>query len=320
MRISPKAEKWAAHRDGWRPRDLMRSGPANLRQNGPSTNTLRGFIVVAALLRHGEDMTDLGRHVYGLAAILLGLVGLWWGDFASPWQSVSTDLPGHMALAYVAALLFVASGVALQFRRTAPIGSIVLVGLYAIFALLRAGRAVGSPQIFALWLGTAEELALVVGGIVSFAIARDSPRTAQIVRTGRLVFGLCLLIFGVAHLVYVPETAAMVPAWLPPSTRFWAIITGVAHLAGGLALLSNILAWLAARLVTAMFIGFGAFVWLPQLISTPTDHMVWGGNGVNLALVGAIWIIADAIAPREAGQRRRSSKLSEPSREVFNQP
>lgn len=33
-------------------------------------------------------LADLGRHVYGLAAVALGIIGLVFGDFANVWQPV----------------------------------------------------------------------------------------------------------------------------------------------------------------------------------------------------------------------------------------
>ena len=33
-------------------------------------------------------LSNLGSHVYGLAAIAHGLIGLAWGDFATVWQPV----------------------------------------------------------------------------------------------------------------------------------------------------------------------------------------------------------------------------------------
>jgi uncharacterized membrane protein YphA (DoxX/SURF4 family) len=119
-------------------------------------------------------------------------------------------------------------------------------------------------------------------------------------RIGQAVFGLCLLAFGAAHVVYVKETAAMVPKYLPPGPQLWAYVTGAGHAAAGLALISGVLDKLAGRLLTAMFVVFGLLVWAPQLLEKPGDHMTWAGNAINLALVGAAWIVADAAAARRA--------------------
>ncbi len=51
---------------------------------------------------------------------------------------------------------------------------------------------------------------------------------------------------------------------------------------------------LAARLLTAMIIGFGALVWAPSLFTHPGEHMVWAGNAINPALMGAAWVVADS--------------------------
>jgi uncharacterized membrane protein YphA (DoxX/SURF4 family) len=138
----------------------------------------------------------------------------------------------------------------------------------------------------------------MMGGVMAYAclLPRESAGANRLALGGRLAFGLCLLAFGTAHFLYARETAAMVPAWIPPGTRFWALITGGCHLLAGLALLSGIQARLAARLLTAMFVGFGLLVWLPQLFATPHAHMAWAGNAINFALVGAAWAVADSIA------------------------
>jgi uncharacterized membrane protein len=240
-------------------------------------------------------MNDLGRRVYGLAAIFLGLVGLRFADFAAVWQPVPAHLPGRTALAYGCALACIVLGVAMQWRRTARWAALGLAAIYAVFALLWAWRVVGHPQIFGTWSGTAEQLAVVAGGITAYASSEEG-RAARIVQITRLVFGVCLVAFGFAHFLYPAETAALVPGWLPPGQTAWAYVTGACHLAAGLALLSGVLALLAARLVTAMFVVFGLLVWLPQVFQHPEAHMAWAGNGVNLALVGAAWVMADAIA------------------------
>jgi hypothetical protein len=48
-----------------------------------------------------------------------------------------------------------------------------------------------------------------------------------------------------------------------------------------------------------MLIGFGALVWAPLLFRAPHKQIVWAGNAINLAFIGAAWVVADSIASRK---------------------
>jgi uncharacterized membrane protein len=256
-------------------------------------------------------MLTPGIRVYGLAALALGFVGLAFADFAGVWQPVPEGTPARAALACLVAALFVLAGLGLQFARTARIAVWAPAALYLGFALLWLPRVAAMPGMLATWLGVAEQFAMALGGLMAWATLGGEGR-ARPATIGRLLFGLCLLVFGAAHFVYLSETAALVPTWLPPGPRAWAGITGGCDIAAGLALLSGRLALIAARLVTAMFVGFGLLVWLPQLFAAPGDHIAWAGNAVNLALVAAAWAVAEAIA-RFA---RPPALSTEPSTEI----
>jgi uncharacterized membrane protein YphA (DoxX/SURF4 family) len=116
---------------------------------------------------------------------------------------------------------------------------------------------------------------------------------------GRAVFGLCLFSFGWAHFAYLDRTVSMVPSWLPPSQMFWAWFTALAAIAAGLAFISGVQALLAARLLTLMYVIFQIFVHTPILMAGHTVAFNWAENAVNLALVGAAWIVADSLAARK---------------------
>lgn len=259
-----------------------------------------------------------GRHVYGLGAIALGLVGLVWGDFATVWQPIQAlpfTVPFREALAYIAAACLLSAGVAIQWRRSAPAGLRVLAILYFIFALLWLPRVVGYPQLFGTWAGFLEEMALVAAAVVAYASVRpqDSANSFRTARVGRLSFGVCVLSFGLSHFFAIPQTAAMVPAWIPPSQQFWAVATGVAHLLAGVAILSGVLDVLGSRLLTVMLATFGALVWAPSLFAEPREHMVWAGNAINLTLMGAAWVVADSIASHRQqtrGQKGRDALIA----------
>jgi len=236
--------------------------------------------------------------IYGLGAVALGLVGLVWGDFAAVWQPVPNSIPGRTALAYAVAAALLLAGLAVQWQRTAGLGAFALTALYSLgIILLHVPRVIAHPTVFVTWSGVAEQLALVAGGLVVYAYCAqlESAVAERMTKIGRLIFGVCLIVFGLAHLFYLAPTAELVPAWLPPGQLFWAYATAAAHFAAGIAILSGILARTAAILLTVMFVVFGVLVHAPTIIIDPHTHINWAANAINLALIGSAWVIAASI-------------------------
>lgn len=247
-------------------------------------------------------MITLGIRVYALGALALGLVGLTWDDFALQWQPVPAGVPGRAALAYLFAAALVAAAVAACTRRAAAGGAAVLGGLFALVMALHVPEVATHPLVVGSWSALAEQLALCSAGLLAWSrLAAPGERAARAGALGRYAFGACLLAFGLAHFFYLGFTAGMVPRWLPPGQTFWAVATGVAHIAAGLAILARRCAHLAAVLLTVMFAGFGVLVHAPLLLADPHSHLNWVMNAMNLALTGAAWVLADALAaPRPA--------------------
>jgi uncharacterized membrane protein YphA (DoxX/SURF4 family) len=245
-------------------------------------------------------MISLGTRIYALGALALGLVGLAWGDFALVWQPVPHSIPERTVLAYVFAAALTLGGLATNWRRTAAAGAGVLCGLFGlVVVLLHVPRVLAHPQVFGAWSGLAEQLALTAGGLMACALSAGSTARANTwLRLGQWAFGGCLIIFGLAHFFYLPDTAEMVPGWLAPSQTFWALATGVAHVAAGAAILTGIQARLAAILLTIMFALFGVLIHAPLLLAQPYSHLNWVMNAMNLALTGTAWVMADSLFAR----------------------
>jgi uncharacterized membrane protein YphA (DoxX/SURF4 family) len=230
-------------------------------------------------------------------------------------QRAGASVGSHKAAPSRGAAVDVATQAAVA-TGTAVLGAAALTGLYAVVVIFMHGPQIFQhPGAFATWDGAAEQLALFAGGLaayVSLSGANGRPGSNDLPagidrlggqnRLGRaavIIMGVCLLMFGLAHFLYLDFTASMVPAWLPGGQKFWAAATGAGHLAAGIAFLSGVKARLAAILLTVMFGAFSVLVHLPLLLADPHNHLGWVMNAINLALTGAAWSIATLLTVRK---------------------
>jgi hypothetical protein len=125
-------------------------------------------------------------------------------------------------------------------------------------------------------------------------------------RIGRILLGICAASFTLEQAIYLHPTATLVPKWLPPSQMFWAVTTTVLFALAAVALLTNRMALLAARLLTMMLLMFGLLVWAPLVVSDPHSHTNWSETVETFAIAGAAWILADLLGEyRLNGHRAR---------------
>ncbi len=240
-----------------------------------------------------------GWRVYGLGVMALAILCLTWGTF-DPGQPVPKDFPDRTALAYAAAAFMLVAGAAVAWRRTAAWGAAALTAYYTlVVVILMNGRVMlAHYAAYGTYEGIAEQLAIAAGGLIVYADSAkiDAALAARLTRLGQVAFGVCALIFGGAHFVYMNLTAPLAPKWLPPTQEFWAYATGAGHIAAGVAILTGVQARLAAILLTAMYASFTLLVHGPMLLADPSNHWIWTENAVNLALIGVAWVVTDSLA------------------------
>jgi len=247
----------------------------------------------------------LGRHVFGVAALVLAACGLASHDFNiwEPTQPFANSAFGT-ALVYVAALLEIFGGVAVQVRKTAQAGALALGVLFSLFTLLSVPAILHAPLTYNPWGDFFEQFSLVTGAIIIYASFAPSgsawaPKALQF---GYYGFAVCVVSFMLEQVFYMSATASFVPTWIPPGPMFWAVATTIAFALAAISLFTGRQASLASKLLTLMLVLFGLIVWLPALFGTPHDQTVWAGNTQNFAVAAAAWIVADYI-----NQRRSSS-------------
>jgi hypothetical protein len=231
--------------------------------------------------------SNLGRHVFGAAALAFGVITLAWHEY-NGWH-----LSRYVVYPAAAALIF--GGAAIQFRRTAKAGAVVLGAAYLVFALVCVPGIVTSPKIYNSWGNFFEQFSLLTGAAIVYARLSSPWSRETLNRTGRILLGICAASFTLEQAFYLHATANLVPKWLPPSPMFWAVTTTVLFALAAVALLTNRMDLLATRLLTMMLVIFGLLVWVPLVISDPHNHTNWSENAETFAIAGAAWILADLL-------------------------
>lgn len=242
----------------------------------------------------------LGRIILGLGAVGLGLTGLLSADLAGNWQPVPKWFPGRSALAYLSGVSLLAAGCALVAHRHARAAAAFLCAFLCSWVLLQL------PPVFAgqeaAWLAPAETLAVGAGAWTFFWLgASHSPRRTSAIHAAGGFFGVTLLVFGLAHFLYIEFTAAMIPAWIPGRVA-WAWFTGAGHIAAGLSIITGVQARLGATMLALMVSSFVVFVHIPRVITALDNIAEWRLGSNALLLTGAAWIVAAALASRQRSE------------------
>ncbi|HEX4773848.1 MAG TPA: hypothetical protein VH351_23645, partial [Bryobacteraceae bacterium] len=192
-----------------------------------------------------------GVYVYAAGSIVAGILDLIWGDFENahqPIQAFGDHIPGREILAYIAAIWLAAGGAAMLWRRTARAGAGALAVIYFIFAVFWLPRFYTAPHFFGfqipvligLLVGVAQQLILVAAAAIVYAsfAPRNSAWLSRAPLAVRSTFGLSSIAFGLAHFTSIRFVSAMVPKWMPLGGGFWAILSGIAFILAGIAILS----------------------------------------------------------------------------------
>ncbi len=245
-------------------------------------------------------IASLGHAAFAVTMIGLGIQGLLKRDFAPIWEPVPAGVPARSMLIYLCALVPLASGIGLLWRRAAAAAARVLLAFLLLwFLLLRLPHVVISPTV-GVWYSSCQTAVIVAAGWVLyawFAADRDRQRLgfvtgARSVRIARVLYGLALIPFGLAHFVYLQATAPLVPDWLPAHVA-WAYFTGGTFVAAGIAVLIGVYARLAAAL-SALQIGlFTLLVWVP-VVASGANASQWAEFVVSWALTAGGWVVAES--------------------------
>jgi uncharacterized membrane protein len=247
-------------------------------------------------------IVSIGHAAFAAMMIALGIMGLSAADFAPIWQPSPKALPVREIFIYVSAFISIACGAGLLWRRTAASAArVLLVYLLLWLFLFRGFYVLKAPVSQDSWSGAGETAVVVAGAWVLyawFAPVGDRERVgfavgAKGLRIASSLYGAALIPFGIAHVVFVKETANLVPQWLPLHLA-WVYFTACAFIAAGLAMITGPHARLAAILSALQMGLFTLLVWVPIVMKGSKDAFVWSETIISLTLTVSAWLVADS--------------------------
>ena len=248
-----------------------------------------------------------GRALAVVATIAFGTLCLVFSDFVSGLQPVPERIGARLPLALATGLTLVLAGVGLSIGRTATPAALLLAGIHLSWAtVLYLPLVAASKAVFGLtWIGCFENFALA-GAMLALAAQPRSRSThaapdrvaARLAFLARPLYGVSLLVFGLAHFRYPDFVAALIPAWIP-AKPFLAWFTGIAHFAAGAAVLAGIAARLACLWHAAMCLVIFALLHVPRVAADAGNRGEWTSLFVALALCGAALAFAGRFAARD---------------------
>jgi uncharacterized membrane protein len=264
------------------------------------------------------EQMRVGIWFYGLATIITGILDLVWGAFEAshqPIKAMGRHIPGEHVLAYIAGAWLVAAGLAILSRRNARMGAAGSAIIYLIFAFFWIPRFYVMTHMFGFGIGV---VVFVLGGIgaqvllaapAAFVYAAIAPPGAwreRAATVGRWMLGVPPILLGLGHLINLHAYARFVPHWIPLA-NFWVVVTGMAFLLAGGAIVSGVRDVLAARLLALMLLVFEFAIEVRPVFAQPHSQQAWGGAVYNLTAIGACWIFAEFVANR---RRANQNKIS----------
>jgi uncharacterized membrane protein YphA (DoxX/SURF4 family) len=240
--------------------------------------------------------------MYAAAVAGLGVL-LLTAQMVYVWAPIPKWVPGRTVLAGVFGAVMVVVAMGLLWRKTVVPSSAAAASLFASWLLLlQLPRLAGAPSREVLWSGAAQLVSVTAGGWVLFASRTTATegrwrwsRGDRGLPTARGLYALALPMFGLHHFFDLPGAAEAVPAWLPFPLA-WGCLTGVGHVAAGLALLFGVVPRVAARLEASMISAFILLIHVPGVIGAPRDGLQWTELVVASVIGGAAWIAARSYA------------------------
>ncbi len=261
-----------------------------------------------------ENIVKQGRLVFAVAIIAFGVENLLCARYgvSSPKVfsghtvlSVIPWVPAQAWLGYLTGLFLILAGLSIIANAKARLAATALGVFFLLCVLLRINFIWESRTVSFELLAMCGAALVLAGTLPSEARLAQPWKSAldALITSGRFIFGITLVIFGMDHFLFLRFVASLVPPWIPWHL-FWAFFFGCAMVAAGISIATKWMGRWAAMLIGTMFLVWFVVLHLPRTLGlaaasgpgAPRNPNEWSSAMIALAMCGGSWICAWALS------------------------
>jgi hypothetical protein len=260
-----------------------------------------------------------GRIIFVIAVAAFGIENLICAHSSAKFLPVIPWVPSYPWLAYLTGVAFLAAAVCIaarfHLRLTATLLGLVFL---ACDLLLELPQVLAAPFDVGIRTTAFETLTMCSASLMLAASVpanftgrkRWDGVMRKFLATGRYLFAISAIVFGIDHYLVFGLIVSLVPRWIPGGGWFWANVTALAFIAAGVCIAFRWMDRLAAALLGVMFLLWFLVLHLPRVMSYPRSHDPdeWSSALIALAVCGASWILASSLS--EKGGRGKLQKVN----------
>lgn len=244
-----------------------------------------------------------GPAFFSIPIVFFGFQYVRSGRFFAGMPPLPPWAPGGAGGAYATGALLVVAGTSILIGRKARAGAAFVGGLFFLCVIVLHGPRIHDIVHSGVERTRAFEPLAMSGAALALIslLPRESGWSrrlndppAWLTRTGRWLFAVSMVVFGVQHFLYTKYIASLVSSWIPWHV-FWVCFTGAGFIVAGLTILAERLGRLGATWLGVMFFLWTVLLHAPRVAAALHNENEWNSAFVALALSGASFIVARTL-------------------------
>ncbi len=238
-----------------------------------------------------------GKDFLAFSILAIGSIHILFHNFPTGLLPIPDTVPGRIVFVYISAIAMIVSAVLLMLRRYA--GAYLLgILLLLILAFFLIPALIKNPTDPNGWTSAFEVLSLFSGALLLAGIFLPNElhkkwkigTSPGLLMTGRYLFAVSLVVFGVQHYMYKSFLMNLIPDWVP-AKGFMEGVVMIAFFGVALSIFLQQLERLAAGLLAFMFFIWFWILHVPRVIANTGAETEWTSLLIVMAMCGISLLI-----------------------------